>query len=368
MAISKKKSMLTKGSIIFIFLSLIVMIVILLWTTDSETWNHFQYFKIYYIPILLSLAALKWVIDAMAFVSMAKHSTHCSLGLKRATLIRLESNFVGSVVPILIGTVSMHAYLLHKEKMRVSESIAITALRAILPIFIFLLNIPIYFLVKTDLSGDQLFSQLIKIISIPILVAMVFIIITLFFPHRIKKIASAIIRRWGRIKFFHVNRILKIEDRIFREIDHFSKIFWLYFKKRKVTLILALFWLFLSFIVEFFIAIAILEGFGFHPSIIKCLAIQCLIRPIIYFAPTPGGAGFWEFTYLGLFSMFMPHHMIGIAVLLWRILITYIPAVVGGIFLTKEFRHDKELKKMIIEDGKISDEEFVEEENNISEQ
>ncbi|MFO7889226.1 MAG: lysylphosphatidylglycerol synthase transmembrane domain-containing protein [bacterium] len=350
--------MLAKGSMVFICISLAVMIGILFWTTDSETWDSFQKFNLYYIPILLTLATLKWVIDGMAFVSMAKHSAHCNLSLKRATLIRLESNFVGSVVPVLVGTVSMHAYLLHREKMRTGESIAITALRAILPIVIFLFNIPIFFVVKTGFSEDQFFTSLLKVVTIPILLIVAFILITLFYPRTIKSIASSAIRKWGKVKFFHVERILALEEKFFKEIDHFSKIFRLFLKKRKLTLGLAIFWILFSFIIEFFIAIAILKGFGFNPPIINCLAIQFLIRPIIYFAPSPGGAGFWEFTYLGVFSMYMPHHLIGISVLIWRILITYIPVIIGGIFLTREFRYDSKLKETMIEKGGIPDEEL----------
>jgi len=354
----KKKSMLTKGSLIFIFLSIAIMLGILFWTTDSETWDYFQKFNLYYVPILLSLAFLKWIIDGMAFVSMAKHSAHCNLSLKRATFIRLESNFVGSVVPVLVGTVSMHAYLLHREKMRAGESIAITALRAILPVVIFLFNIPIFFIIQPGLPSDQFFTSLLKVVTIPIIIIVALIMISLFYPKSIKDIASSIIRKWGRIKFFHVERILALEEKFFKEIDHFSKIFRLFLKKRKLTLILATFWIMFSFIIEFFIAIAIMKGFGFHPPIIRCLAIQFLIRPIIYFAPSPGGAGFWEFTYLGVFSMYMPHKLIGISVLIWRILITYLPVIFGGIFLSREFRYDSNLREVMIEKGRIPDEEL----------
>ena len=203
-------------------------------------------------------------------------------------------------------------------------------------------------------------------VTIPILLIVAFILITLFYPNSIKNIASSVVRKWSKLKFLHVERILTIEEKLFREIDHFSKIFLLFLKRRKLTLILATFWILFSFIIEFFIAIAILKGFGFDPPIIKCIAIQLLIRPIIYFAPSPGGAGFWEFTYLGFFSMYMPHHLIGISVLIWRMLITYFPVIVGGIFLTKEFRYDKKLREVMIEKGKIPDEE-LEYENNENE-
>ena len=44
----------------------------------------------------------------------------------------------------------------------------------------------------------------------------VFFIITLFYPHQIKRAASAIINWWGRIKFIHTEKILAVEEKIFQ--------------------------------------------------------------------------------------------------------------------------------------------------------
>jgi uncharacterized protein (TIRG00374 family) len=360
MSVSFQKSTLAKGSVIFIVLSLAIIIGILIWTTDHETWSHFSEFQLSVVPLIIGLAILRWLVDGMAFVSMAKHSAHSKIKLTRATLIRLEGNFVGTALPILVGTMSMHAYLLRKEKMKIHESVAITALRAILPIFIFIINIPIYFLVKTGFTEGKFFSQLLKVISLPIAFIVVFIILTLFYPDKIKNLASSLIRWWGKIKVFHIERIMKIEEKYFHEIDQLSKIFWTYLRERKLTLILASIWIFMAFFLEYIIAYYILIGFGFHPPLIKVLAIQSLIRPIILFAPTPGGAGFWEFTYLGFFSLYMPQYLIGIAVLFWRLIITYIPAIIGSLFLSKDLHRHSKLRDIIQEHQGLSEQEQIE--------
>lgn len=358
MGLKIKKSTLTKGFTIFVVLTVGVMVGIMLWTTKQETWAQVMRFQWIFVPVLVGLGIVRWFFDGMGFVTMAKHNSHSSINIGRAAVIRLEGSLIAAVVPILVGTFSMHAYLLHKEKLTVSESVAITALRAILPVFLFLLNIPILFYMKTDPVSGKFFAQFIRIISLPIVVIIVFFILTLFYPHRIKRIASAIVRRWGRIKFINVERILTVEERLFHEIDQFSKIFWLYLKKRKRILLGASGWILAAFIADYFIALAILWGFGFHPSLVRALAVQFLTRPIIYLAPTPGGAGIWEFTYLGFFSLFMSQHLIGVAVLIWRLFVTYLPCIVGALFLTKEFRRDDNLRKMILEKGELPEEDL----------
>ena len=103
-------------------------------------------------------------------------------------------------VPVVLGAASMHAYLLHKEKMRVAESMALTTLRAILPIFIFLLNVPILIVMGNELMGDRFFSDFLKLVSPALALIVVFFVITLSYPQRIKSLASRLIRWWGRVR------------------------------------------------------------------------------------------------------------------------------------------------------------------------
>jgi len=357
MGISVTKSTLAKGFLAFILLSLAIMVGILIWTTDGDTWTNLANFQWAYLPLILFLAVIRWYFDGMAFVTMAKHGSVSNVGLNRAANIRLQGTLVASVVPVLVGTFSMHAYLLHKEKMKLSEAMAITILRAILPVLIFLLNIPILILMKGQLMGDQFFVKFIEVISLPVVVIIVFMVITLFYPHKIKNAASSIVRWWGRIRFIHVEKIFAVEERVFHEIDQFSKIFWIYLRKRKNMMLRAALWIMAAFTADYFIAIAILWGFGYQPEVIPALGMQYLMRPIIYFAFTPGGAGVWEFTYVGFFSMYMPKSLYGISVLLWRLFVSHLPSILGGIFLLKEFNKDQGLKDMILQKGQLPDED-----------
>ncbi len=347
------KSTLTTGLIIFFTVSVIVMVGILLWTTDQKTWSQMIHFQWIFLPLLLGLGTLRWFLDGMAFVTMAKKSDHSGIHCKRAAIIRLEGSLVAAVVPVLVGTFSMHTYLLHKEKMTLSESMAITVVRAILPILIFLFNIPILIFMRSDPSGGQFFVQFIQIISLPVVVIILFLVITLFYPHTIKNMASKALRWWSKIKFIHINRIIEIEMKLFHEIEQFSEIFWTYLREKKRMLLRTAGWILSAFIADYLIAFCILWGFGYHPQIVRGLAIQFLMRPIIFFAPTPGGAGIWEATYLGFFSLFMPKHLIGIAVLMWRLILTYLPSIAGVLFLMKEFHKDKKLRNLLIEKGPL---------------
>jgi len=366
MKVKIRKSTLAKGFLIFILLSTATMVGILIWTTDTETWTHLKDFNWSFIPVLLVISAVRWLFDGMAFVSLARHHRKSTIHLGRASIIRLEGSLIANVVPVLLGTFSMHAYLLHKEKIKLSETMAITVLRAILPIFIFLLNIPILIFMKSDPASDTFFAEFVKVVSPAIAIIVMFFIFTLFYPQYIKRIASAIVRGWGRFRFVHVEKMFDVEERLFHEIDQFSHILWKYIKERKMIVLEASWWILAAFIADYFIAIGIMWGFGFQPHLLRALLVQFLIRPIIFLAPTPGGAGVWDFTYLGFFSLFMPQSLIGIAVLLWRILVTHIPLLVGAFFLSREFHKDGKLREIILEKGELPEEKKVYEESEIS--
>ena len=96
------------------------MVFILVWTTDRNTWSYIKDFQWSYVPLLLGIFVVRWIIDGMAFVTMAKHGSKANLKMTRATAIRLQGHTLTLVVPFLVGTFSMHTYQLHKEKMTVS--------------------------------------------------------------------------------------------------------------------------------------------------------------------------------------------------------------------------------------------------------
>lgn len=353
-------STINKGLWISISLSFAVMVGILLWTTKQETWQQLARFQWPYIPLILFMSVIRWYMDGMAFVVMAKHGSRSTLGLNRATVIRLEGSLVGSIVPVLVGNFSMHAYLLHKEKLRIHESMAITVLRAVLPVFLFLINIPILLFMKGDPNSSKFFDALVKAISLPIIGIVIFMVITLFYPDRIKHFGIWVVRLCSHIKIIPKNRLFAVQKKLFKEINQFSSIFWMYLKGRKLMLLATMGWLTLTFLMDYFIAMAILWGFGFFPPFWKAMAFQNLIRPIIFFALTPGGVGVWEFTYLGFFSLYMPQHLIGISVFIWRLMITYLPSIAGAFMLVNEFKGDTRLKTMLLKEGHIPSEGFVE--------
>jgi uncharacterized protein (TIRG00374 family) len=345
----RHRSTLVKGLAVFIGLSVVILFGILFWTTDEETWKNLARFRMGYVPVLIAVGVARWFVDGMAFVTMAKHGAGKVLRKRRAAVIRLEGNLIADVIPFFVGIFSMHAYMLHKEKLSVGESVAISASRAILPVFLFLFNIPILFLMRSDPNSGKLFAGLIEAISIPVGAAVLFIVVALFYPARIQAFASKSVRWLGRFQTFGIHRIVSFEKRLLHEIDQFSGIFRMYLREKKHMLVRAAGWILLAFLADATFAVLILKGFGYSPPIGRALAYQFLIWPIWYLTPLPGQAGVFEFAYLGFFSLFAPNSMIGLAVLIQRLVFTYLPMAAGLVFLLREFRRDDRFRRMVMD-------------------
>src|SRR4030042_6233316 len=98
MALRIKKTIVLKGVLLSVLLSAGVVVGILIWTTRSETWQQLLNFQWPFMPLLIGFGIIRWYLDGMAFVTMARHGSKSTLGVNRAAAIRLEGNLIAYVV------------------------------------------------------------------------------------------------------------------------------------------------------------------------------------------------------------------------------------------------------------------------------
>ena len=86
-------------------------------------------------------------------------------------------------------------------------------------------------------------------------------------------------------------------------------------------------------------------GMGSEMDWIQAMGRMIFLNLLLYFAPTPGGAGVAEGLFLGSFQAFFPLGTVGIVAVAWRIFAEYLPACVGGYFTVKTFGMQKVSEK-----------------------
>lgn len=85
----------------------------------------------------------------------------------------------------------------------------------------------------------------------------------------------------------------------------------------------------LSLLFLYGIAPSLMMAFSDSVPVIPVLNRMILLNLILYFAPTPGGAGIAEGLFVYLFATFTPSGTVGIIAVAWRIVAEYLPFFIG---------------------------------------
>ncbi|MGH7753417.1 MAG: flippase-like domain-containing protein, partial [Gemmatimonadales bacterium] len=74
-----------------------------------------------------------------------------------------------------------------------------------------------------------------------------------------------------------------------------------------------------------------LRALGIHANFADVLLVQTLITFLLYFAPTPGGAGAAELLSAALMSIYVPDVLLPSYTVLWRLTTSYLTVVAGSV-------------------------------------
>lgn len=77
-------------------------------------------------------------------------------------------------------------------------------------------------------------------------------------------------------------------------------------------------------------AYVVLRALGIQASLVDVLLIQTMISFLLYFAPTPGGAGAAEALSAALMGSYVPRALLPVYTLLWRFTMSYATVAVGS--------------------------------------
>lgn len=93
----------------------------------------------------------------------------------------------------------------------------------------------------------------------------------------------------------------------------------------------------LSLLALYGIVPALFLGLGIPVDWVAVLGRMIFLNLLLYFAPTPGGAGVAEGGFIFLFTNFVPPGTVGLLAVAWRILAEYLPFAIGLYFTTRTF-------------------------------
>ena len=337
-------SKLRHGAAFFVIGSLAILAATLWLTTGEETWHGVARFGIWMLVALFALAALRTVLEALSLLVLVNETQEARISLREAVALTLEGFFIWQLIPVSAAGVPYQAFLLTRKGVRAGWATAVVIVKGFIPpVFFFCVLVATTILAFTGWTGSEASLTFVKVVgplsSIPTLVLISILIIMVKFPARfdsiVDRLAAAVARRMSGKAAERVEQtrvLLEEESHIFREA---LTTIW---SCKRWVLFLATGLIILAFVAEFSVGLLILWGFEYRGSIVDPLLLQSLLKPILSASPTPGSVAVGEGGYIGFFAAYLPSHFIGIALVLWRIVLYFVPMFVGGLLVAKRIR------------------------------
>ncbi len=334
-----KKGFFKKGFLVYIFISLIVLLVLFFTTSNLSQLKILLHLKWRYFLLLIAVIFVRMTFDALGLKALVPGSV--AISLWQTAKIRLMGIYFAVAVPITTSQVYFQSYLLSRFGISYAESLGILTLRTLLPTLFFLLLIPIYILVPLPFSGSLFLQKIIQITIISLIGVILLIVGFLFFPDPLLNAIKKLLRLFVKIKFLKKERYngwaKKSEESIFKV----SRLFQLYFREQPGILLRSLLYVIISFLFEFLTANLVILGMGLAVPFWKLYFLQFFLKIIVQYAPSPGGSGIDELTYAALFALFIPKGSIALTVFIWRFFHAYLLILIGGVITFLEFRGRK---------------------------
>ena len=310
---------------IVLFAALVVAVsaIVLYFTVDVETFRRLADFHPASLLGVILLIAAGMYFDALRLQRLSSVAgRHVRLGA--AMRVVFGNYFMALLTPGASGGAVIQVLFLKKAGVPTGSATVVVLVRTILSIFFLILCLPLVFY----------FDPLIlpwfdreAIVRGAILLAGLVIAGMAELRTRISdRIAVVVLKRFPVRWRFRLMKIYRDMRGALGMIAVSPKAVGLAFLDSGISL------LFLYAIVPMLFA-----GLGAQMDWLQVMGRMIFLNLLLYFAPTPGGAGVAEGLFISSFRPFLPLGTVGVAAVAWRIFAEYLPACIGGYFTLKVF-------------------------------
>ncbi|MCR4437723.1 MAG: flippase-like domain-containing protein [bacterium] len=127
-----------------------------------------------------------------------------------------------------------------------------------------------------------------------------------------------------------LRRQRRFQQRVNRHVLHARNSFRRFFSAHAVLLGWVLLCSAFVYVTQVLLLWAVLRALSLPTSLLQGLALSALLIFLLSFLPTPGGSGLGEALFVLVYSAAVPTHLLGVAVVLWRLFYQYLPAAMGA--------------------------------------
>ncbi|AGB42171.1 hypothetical protein Halha_2297 [Halobacteroides halobius DSM 5150] len=334
-----------KNKILFtLSFSLIILVILILFTVNQQTWQVLKNLNWIYIVISSGIMGFVWFANGFKLKVLAK-GVDVKLPLLAAIEIGLVGSFFANITPSGVGGQPFKVVALAKSNVSSGRASAIVIVELILRLVFFIFSLPLVFFKLRSLFVSYINGKLLILgVTIFILGLLVVIYLLLYHPRNLVLICFWLLNRSLIKKIVDEQKIYAWKRELAREIRIFYQALWRYLKVSKWELVFSFILTVLSWSAQFIVIYFIIRSLNLQMNLGSLILIQLLIYTAAIFIPIPGGSGV-EVILASLLQQSLPVSVLGIVVGGWRFFTYYSYLIVGGIISFKVFNLDKEVSQ-----------------------
>ncbi|WP_019879637.1 lysylphosphatidylglycerol synthase transmembrane domain-containing protein [Succinispira mobilis] len=319
------KKLLQKLAFILAVIFLISFFVIYL-TIDLDNIKKINIFKWEYLLFALGSLTIGLILDGTRLVHLVR-VTDQQISPLEAMQVVFSNYFLALLTPGATGGAIAQVMFLKKAGVPVGKATVVVLVRTILSILFLITTIPFVLHYDNSLIPSLSKNTIYLFSSTLVILAII----------------SVLLMRTKYPEYFLVFFTKSLNRSLKRKIYFFYKEIktatFLFFNKP-----LCIFRVYLEsgLSLLFIYAVVPILFYGLDETINMFVTMgrMIILNLLLYFAPTPGGAGIAEGGFVMLFKPLLPIGTVGILAIVWRIMVEYLPFIIGAYFSIKTFGPD----------------------------
>jgi len=299
--------------------------IVIYFTVDIHTLRHLNKFQPWSLFIALILLAIGLYFDGTRLMHLV-HISGEKIRLIEAVQVVFGNYFLALLTPGAAGGAVAQVMFLRKAGVPIGKASVLIVVRTLLSIFFLLICLPIVFYYDPNiLPGVS--ENVLAAVSAAIVICILSIIglIRTSVLHYLLVVLTKKLSNDRRRWIFAIYRDVR------------GAVFML--SSAPASMFKVLIESIISLLALYSVVPILFMGMGVAVNVPQIMGRMILLNILLYFAPTPGGSGIAEGVFIFLFSTFLPSGTVGIAAVVWRIIVEYLPFIIGLYFTIKVFGH-----------------------------
>lgn len=318
-----------KRLIIITTISFLIIGGIIYFTANKDTIRSIKNININFMLLGLLFYVLEFSFDSIRTYYLIK-GTGNKLKLFECYKLVAFQVFFDLITPFSFGGQPFQIYILHKKKVPGGSATTVVITKLILGGLV-LIGIVVWAMLFYShiFAGVPLFKFFVQLTGFLLLFISAVFIIGLYTPRITASILTIIFKGLWKIKLMkHPDEYKK---KILKHIILARESFDGFISHRVLYLIISTIASLLMFLSMIIMILCFIWGFNIQIGLFTGIAVTGSLLFLITFMPTPGSSGLGEGIFYLLYRDYIPAHLIGVTIFLWRFFAQYLTSFLGAI-------------------------------------